>query len=98
MFKQRIPLGEETLHSLLFADDQMIFAYMIFAESNDSYMTQKYDKLGLKINLKRRVHMHWKGGKRSNFGKYQIKWCDKFKRLRSVIGKRSTCDEDSRLG
>lgn len=91
-----IPIEDKTLHSLLFADDQVIFAG---DEDDMIYMVNKlmeeYRKWGLNINLQKTEYMCLGkdvGDLILETGK--IKKCESFKYLGSIITNIGTCERD----
>ena len=85
--KMGIPIRDKTLHSLMFADDQLIVAQ---DEEDITYMLRKlkeeYDKWGLSINFKKTEYM-CVGGTAKNLHIEQeiIKTCTEYKYLGSII-------------
>lgn len=90
------PIDNKILHSLLFADDQIVFAQ---DEDDMIYMLRKlkeeYEKWGLNINLEKTEYMCV--GERTNniqIGEDTIKACRKYRYLGSIITDTGKVEED----
>ncbi len=95
-----VPIGNKSLYTLLFADDQVIIAQ----DAEDvEYMFRKlleeYQKWGLKINMEKTLYMGCGVNNRDlilQFGKGKIKHCSEFKYLGVKINKDGNQEDDIR--
>lgn len=91
-----IPIRDKTLHSLMFADDQLIVAQ---DEEDMIYMLRKlkeeYDKWGLLINFKKTEYMCvGRLAQNLHIGHETIKACTEYKYLGSIISDTGKIEKD----
>lgn len=91
-----IPIDNSTLHSLLFADDQIVFAQ---DEEDMEYMlrklTEEFEKWGLKLNYQKTEYMCvGREAQNIRIEDVDIKTCTTFKYLGSLLSSTGTCERD----